>query len=119
MKRALTVLFLAIVLITSSFAMAGASDGPQLTVTATALNVRQGPGTTYSVIDLLHTGDRVLATGQNSAAGWYQITLSDGRTGWVSGLYVQEDEPPPPHHKRALNWVRRRFARRESASKEG
>lgn len=37
----------------------------------------------------------------------------------VSGLYVQEDEPPPPHHKRALNWVRRRFARRESASKEG
>ena len=92
MKRALAVLFLAIVLITSSFAMAGASDGPQLTVTATALNVRLGPGTTYTVIGVLHTNDRVLATGQNSAAGWYQIKLSDGRTGWISGLYVQSSD---------------------------
>jgi ABC-type lipoprotein export system ATPase subunit len=29
----------------------------------------------------------------------------------VSGLYVEEDEPPPPTHRRALDWVRRRFSR--------
>jgi ABC-type multidrug transport system ATPase subunit len=29
----------------------------------------------------------------------------------VSGLYVEEDQPPPPHHKRAMDWIRRRLSR--------
>jgi putative ABC transport system ATP-binding protein len=27
----------------------------------------------------------------------------------VSGLYVQQDKPPPAHHKKALDWLRRRL----------
>jgi len=29
----------------------------------------------------------------------------------VSGLYVEEDEPPSPHHRRVLDWFRRRLSR--------
>jgi ABC-type lipoprotein export system ATPase subunit len=37
----------------------------------------------------------------------------------VSGLYVEQDAPPPPHHRRAIDWVRRRFSREKSEQKEG
>jgi len=71
--------------------VAQAAGGPQLTVTVTALNLRQGPGTTYPIIGALGNGTQVTLTGKNAAGDWYQVSLADGRTGWVSGAaaYVQ------------------------------
>ncbi len=46
-----------------------------------AVNIRQGPGTSYTVIGTLITY-APLMTGRD---GWYQILLPTGASGWVSG----------------------------------
>lgn len=56
-------------------------------VTASRLNLRTGPSTSYSVMHVLWQGNRVKVVGQSN--GWYQVRLSDGRTGWVSGAYLK------------------------------
>jgi cell wall-associated NlpC family hydrolase len=58
-------------------------------VTASTLNVRTGPSTSYSKMHMLWKGNRVRVIGQTS--GWYKVRLSDGRTGWVSGAYLKLD----------------------------
>jgi uncharacterized protein YraI len=83
-----TGLLLALVLIGSLAPAALAASGAPVTVNVAALNVRGGPGTNYNIISVVHSGDTPTAVGQNSAAGWYQIQLADGRLGWVSGTYV-------------------------------
>ena len=69
-------------------AMTYASDGPQATVNTAALNVRQGPGTNYGVVTVAHSADTLSITGRNSAGDWYQVSLDDGRQGWVNGSLV-------------------------------
>jgi cell wall-associated NlpC family hydrolase len=58
-------------------------------VTASKLNMRTGPSTYNSIMHILWQGNRVKVIGQSS--GWYQIRLSDGRTGWVSSAYLKLD----------------------------
>jgi len=55
-------------------------------VTAAALNVRDGPGTTYRIVDVVHEGDVVAI--RESRSGWYRIGLGDGE-GWVSAVYIR------------------------------
>jgi len=68
---------------------AGTSKG---TVTgATTLNVRSGPGTSYSKVTTISEGDvvTILEVGyDDSGAAWYQISTSDGVEGWVSATYI-------------------------------
>ncbi|GAB4548631.1 MAG: hypothetical protein Kow0063_43540 [Anaerolineae bacterium] len=66
-------------------------ETPRLTVITQALNVRDGPGVTYPVMDVLVQGDQVPIVGRHAPTGWWQVELGDGRTGWVSGgtAYVQ------------------------------
>lgn len=68
---------------------AGTSKG---TVTgATTLNVRSGPGTSYSKVATVKEGDvvTVLEVGyDDSGAAWYQISTADGAEGWVSATYI-------------------------------
>lgn len=59
------------------------------TVTASKLNMRSGASTSYSIIHVLWQGNKVKVIGQSG--DWYRIQLSDGRTGWVSKLYLQVD----------------------------
>ncbi|HHV50555.1 MAG TPA: SH3 domain-containing protein [Clostridiales bacterium] len=61
------------------------------TVTATQLNVRSGPSTSYSSIHMLWNGNRVPII--DESGNWYKIRLSDGRTGWVSKTYISVDMP--------------------------
>jgi WD40 repeat protein len=61
---------------------------PQATVNTAALNVRQGPGTDYPVLAVVNAGDALAVTGRDAAATWYQVSLADGRQGWVSGSLV-------------------------------
>lgn len=58
-------------------------------VTASRLNMRSGPATTYSIIHVLWQGNKVKVIGELN--GWYKIQLSDGSTGWVSKDYLQLD----------------------------
>ena len=56
------------------------------TVTTDVLNVRSGAGTNYSIIGKVYKGNSLEVLG--SSNGWYNIKLSNGKTGWVSGDYV-------------------------------
>lgn len=54
-------------------------------VTTASLNVRSGPGTQYSKVGSLKSGNVVTITG--TSGGWYQIT-SGSLSGYVSSKYV-------------------------------
>jgi len=56
-------------------------------VTASKLNMRSGPATSYPVMHILWMGNKVKVIGQSGY--WYQIRLSDARTGWVSKAYLK------------------------------
>ena len=56
-------------------------------ITASSLNARSGASTSYSIKFVLHKGDKVnIITSSN---GWYKITTSNNKTGWVSAKYVE------------------------------
>ncbi|MBM7691591.1 D-alanyl-D-alanine carboxypeptidase [Peribacillus deserti] len=58
--------------------------------TATSdLNVRTGPSTAYSILGTVQKGEELTVTGK--ANGWFKISYN-GRTGYVSGKYVQVTE---------------------------
>lgn len=66
------------------------------TVKATSLNVRSGPGTSYSIVGKLSNGTGVTVVGEDTASDgvrWYQIrfTGSGGAetTGYVSNSYLR------------------------------
>jgi dipeptidyl aminopeptidase/acylaminoacyl peptidase len=82
---ALLALLLGGIVFVPGAAAAQGGDDPQLTVLAPALNVRSGPGVTYPAVSVLAQGDQVPVVGQHTASGWWQVTLPDGGSGWVSG----------------------------------
>ena len=56
------------------------------TVTASSLNVRSGPSTSYTVVTTLKKNDKVNIL--QSSNGWYKIETSSGKQGWVSSSYI-------------------------------
>ena len=65
-------------------------------ITTDSLNVRAGAGTGYDRIGALTNYtyvQLVLDTGNKPVIknDWYQVKLSNGKTGWVSGLYIAQD----------------------------
>ena len=66
-------------------AAAQSDSPPQITVVATVVAAREGPDMTYPVITYLLQNQQVTITGYDAASGWWQVTLPDGKTGWVNG----------------------------------
>ena len=67
------------------------SSGKKIKVKETPigwLNVRTEPSAKSALLDKLNVGDEVEYVGQQN--NWYQISLKNGKTGWVSGEYVEE-----------------------------
>ncbi len=65
--------------------------------TATNLNVRSGPATTYAILTTLIQGSTVNII--STSDGWHSIALPDGKIGYVSVAYVTETTiviPPEP-----------------------
>ena len=56
------------------------------TVTASALNLRSGPSTSYSILRTMPNG-AVVTIVQGPSNGWYRVTYQ-GTTGWASGAYL-------------------------------
>ena len=56
------------------------------TVTASSLNVRSGPSTSYTVVTTVKKNDKVNIL--QSSNGWYKIETSSGKQGWVSSSYI-------------------------------
>jgi len=57
-------------------------------VTAYRLNVRSGPGIGNPVITRLREGRPVAPVGRDISTTWLQISLPDGKQGWVSARYI-------------------------------
>ncbi len=58
------------------------------------LNVRNGPGYNYPIIDRLTWNSWVTLVGRNAASSWLQIYLADAnRNGWVSAPYISTTYP--------------------------
>lgn len=58
------------------------------TVQGARVNIRSGPGTTYSVITVVSAGQRLKGLGKQG--DWYQVELPDGRIGWIFSSLVTE-----------------------------
>ena len=69
-------------------------------VTASALNVRSGPATTFGVVGLLRQDEVVEGLATSADGGWAQIKrASDNLTGWSSKQFLvvtSAPTPPPP-----------------------
>jgi uncharacterized protein YgiM (DUF1202 family) len=73
----------------AAFGMAATDSHAQEvgTITASALNIRSGPGTGNSIVGKAYKGQTV--TILESKNGWHKVTLSSGTTGWGSGDYIK------------------------------
>ena len=81
--------------------------GPPMAVTTVDLNVRDGPGQGYPIIDLLSVGTEVQISGKSPDGTWWQIIypLEGGGHGWVYAPFTRSrnaedvpvvDTPVPP-----------------------
>ncbi|MBK7896591.1 MAG: SH3 domain-containing protein [Anaerolineaceae bacterium] len=72
----------------SSLPLADSASAPTSSATALvatgALNVRSGPGVTYSVITAASQGQTVMLLGRNANSSWAKIRLGNGSEGWVN-----------------------------------
>ena len=73
---------LALVIVNSSFAQ------QSVRITASALNVRTGPGTEHSKIGLVYQDQKYVSAGRSGS--WHIIDF-DQRKGWVHGGYLNND----------------------------
>jgi len=86
--------------------------GPTAIVTASAANVRSGPGGEYNVIAVLYQGQTVTLLGRNSNSSWLKIRMGNGVEGWIGATTVQTNVPitnlpiveaPPPPNSAVVN----------------
>ena len=62
--------------------------GETVFVTADMLNVREGPGTSFRVLDLVNRGASLSVLARNAAGDWLQVRTLRSVLGWVSARYV-------------------------------
>lgn len=73
-----------------------------VSVQATVLNVRSGPGTSYDVVQKVTEGS--ILSVLEKLDGWYHVQLTNGLTGWVAKRYVGSlpDIPGSPFPQQSL-----------------
>lgn len=57
------------------------------------LNVRTGPGTSYSITTTVPAGTVVTMIGRNSASTWVKVRLANGVTGWMGAGFLVKSVP--------------------------
>lgn len=68
-------------------------DAPTLAATAVittgALNVRSGPGITYTATAVVYQGQAVGLIGRNADSSWVKVRLANDHVGWINAAYIQ------------------------------
>jgi uncharacterized protein YraI len=67
--------------------------GPTATVVNARLNVREGPGTAFAILQVLGQGDRVTLLARNEWNTWAQVRTPNGLVGWVYAPLLQTSIP--------------------------
>lgn len=70
----------------SSVSLSGAAGQKSGVITGSGVRVRSGPGTGYSVVGSVTTGDRV--TVLKTSGQWSSVKTPGGLAGWVSSQYI-------------------------------
>ncbi|GIL13990.1 MAG: hypothetical protein BroJett038_27100 [Chloroflexota bacterium] len=61
-----------------------------------AVNVREGPGRTFTPVASVRPRERVQIIGRSGDSLWLLIRLEDGREGWIASDLIEIAEPPTP-----------------------
>lgn len=59
------------------------SKEQSVTVTASGVHIRSGPGTNHSIIGFTTSGDTYSLL--ETSGGWHNVNLGDGSSGWIAG----------------------------------
>lgn len=90
-------LFLILLLLGSALAVlatpAHADGQPTGVVITGRLNVRTGPGVSYTVVTRVDEGQTVTLLARNTAATWVKVRLADAVEGWVNASYLKASVP--------------------------
>jgi hypothetical protein len=67
------------------------SPMPQGVILSVILNLREGPGVDYAILEGLKAGEMVYILGQFNNCAWLKIMTQPGKQGWIKGdaIYVQ------------------------------
>ncbi len=65
-----------------------------------AVNVREGPGRTFTPVASVRPREQVQIIGRSGDRLWLLIRLEDGREGWISSDLIEIAEPPTPTPER-------------------
>ncbi len=60
-------------------------------VTASAANLRSGPGSAYEVVAVVSNGDELTIVGQTNDCANLVVLTADGVEGWLSAMLVSTD----------------------------
>lgn len=71
----------------AGFAIEATSPTPYIALTDT--HVREGPGTTYSLIETVAAGATLEVTGKLHGLNWYRMTIASGEVGYVWGKLIR------------------------------
>lgn len=58
-------------------------------VTTGVLNVRKGPSISYSIVDVVKQGDRLVLIGRNQNGSWVKVNTPSNVEGWVNASLIQ------------------------------
>lgn len=100
-KLAAAVLFLTITLLNVR-PVAADSSGQSVVVDSPTLNVRSGPGLTYSLTGKLENGQKVKVIDRSD--DWYQISI-DGETGWIASWLTKSKQNDSQEDKTIVSRV--------------
>ncbi|MFN8374184.1 MAG: SH3 domain-containing protein [Anaerolineae bacterium] len=53
-----------------------------------SINVRSGPGTSFTAVTNIASGTAVVIDGRNDASDWLRVRLPDGQVGWVAAFLL-------------------------------
>lgn len=67
-------------------------SGPYVTIVNPDTNVRSGPGTEHNIIKRVQTGEKYSIAKKEGE--WFQVTFTDGSTGYIAGWLVSASGVP-------------------------
>jgi len=73
---------------TPADAPTAAPRAPRLVINAPLVNVRTGPGTTYTVLTTVERGQTYDIVGKNAAGDWWRFCCINNEPAWVTGELV-------------------------------
>ena len=73
-----------------SFGTVALANYTSVSISASIVNVRSGPGLSYDIMTQIQGGSSVNVLADKNE--WYKVRLSDGRIGWVASWLINNTE---------------------------